>query len=97
MSDTVVDGLLKSIVYIDLIGPDEKAAERRLLDGLKGSRGKPVERPSFPGVAATPHAFTSAGRPAQTPATHQGYMPTIRGATADLERRCFMRKYQRCH
>ncbi|MBN9485877.1 MAG: toll/interleukin-1 receptor domain-containing protein [Alphaproteobacteria bacterium] len=90
--ETVVDGLLKSIVYIDLVGLDEKAAERRLLDGLKGARGKPVERPSFPGVAAAPHTFPGAGRPVPTVGTRQGYMPKIRGSITDLDRRRFMRE-----
>jgi hypothetical protein len=89
--ETVIDGLLKSIVYIDLVGQDEKAAERRLLDGLKGARGKPVERPSFPCIAAAPHAFPGATRPAATPSATQGYMSKIRDAITDLDRRRFMR------
>jgi len=88
--ETVIDGLLKSIVYIDLVGLDEKAAERRLLDSLKGARGKPVERPSFPGATAARHAFPGVVRPSPTPAS-QGYMPRIRGTLTDLDRRRFMR------
>lgn len=88
---TVVEGLLKSIVYIDLVDLDEKAAERRLLDGLKGARGKPVERPSFPGAAATPHAFPGAARPATSPSARQGYIPKLRGVITDLDKRRFTR------
>lgn len=86
-----IEGLLKSIVYIDLVGLDEMAAERRLLDGLKGARGKPVERPSFPAADEATHSFPGAPRPAPTSTASQGYMPKIRGAITDLDRRRFMR------
>jgi hypothetical protein len=89
--ECVLEGLLKSIVYIDLVGLDEKTAERRLLDGLKGARGKPVERPSFPGAAAAPHAFPGPARPTTPPAASQRYMPKVRGTITDLDRRRFIR------
>lgn len=89
--ETEIDGLLKSIVYIDLVGVDEKVAEQRLLDGLKGARSKPVERPPFPGTTATRRAFPGAARPAPLPAARQGYMPKIHGAITDLDRRRFIR------
>lgn len=84
--ECAIEGLLKSIVYIDLVDLEEKAAERRLIDGLKGARGKPDERPSFPGAATTPRAF-----PGATAAASQGYMPKIRGSVTDLDKRRFMR------
>ena len=34
-------GLLKAIVYIDLVGLEETEARQQLLDGLRGRRGKP--------------------------------------------------------
>jgi hypothetical protein len=78
--ETMIDGLLKSIVYIDLLGFDEKAAERPSRRP-QGARGKPVERrPSFPGATAAPHAFPGATRPPATAGASQGYMPKIRGA-----------------
>jgi|SRR5918996_5060889 hypothetical protein len=46
-------GLLAQIVYVDLVGLDEDAARRRLLEGI-AERGKPREAPMFPGAA--PHA-----------------------------------------
>jgi hypothetical protein len=44
------DGLLRSIIYIDLVDCDETEAERRLLRGVLTGRAKPRERPAFPGV-----------------------------------------------
>jgi TIR domain-containing protein/NB-ARC domain-containing protein len=41
-------GLLGSLIYIDLVGLDEQAAERALLDGLKDLAGKPTHPPPFP-------------------------------------------------
>ena len=44
------DGLLSSIIYIDLVDCEETEAERRLLRGVRAGRAKPPERPAFPGV-----------------------------------------------
>lgn len=43
------NGLLKAVVYIDLVGLNEPAARERLLKGLARGRTKPVEKPAFPG------------------------------------------------
>jgi Tfp pilus assembly protein PilF len=53
-------GLLRSIVYIELVTLDEAAAKRALLDGLKRGRTKPEGKPHFPGspsrtIASKPH------------------------------------------
>lgn len=45
-------GLLKALVYVDFVGVTETEAESRLLGALK-PRGKPDNRPSFPGMTAT--------------------------------------------
>lgn len=47
------EGLLKAIVYIDLVGLDGGQARRVLLDGIKG-RAKPATPPAFPGSPAKP-------------------------------------------
>ncbi len=44
-------GLLKSIVYLDVVGLDEAAARDKLLSGISAKRGKPTNPPSFPGNA----------------------------------------------
>jgi hypothetical protein len=48
-------GLLGGIIHIDLLGLDESAAGKRLLNGVKKSlRDKPDERPRFPGESEEP-------------------------------------------
>ncbi len=42
-------GLLKSIVYIDLVGLSESDAQKALIEGIKTGRAKPVQAPAFPG------------------------------------------------
>jgi tetratricopeptide (TPR) repeat protein len=50
VEDFQVDGLLKAVVYIDLVGCDETAATKRLLDGVHDGRAKPASAPRFPGA-----------------------------------------------
>jgi tetratricopeptide (TPR) repeat protein len=49
IEDFEVDGLLKPVVYIDLVGGDETDAKKRLLDGVGDGRAKPASSPRFPG------------------------------------------------
>ncbi len=43
------EGLLRQIVYIDLVGLDEQSAKERLLQGVKSERAKPSAPPRYPG------------------------------------------------
>jgi anti-sigma regulatory factor (Ser/Thr protein kinase) len=43
-------GLLKTKVYVDLVGRDVSAARDALLAAARGVRGKPVSEPPFPGA-----------------------------------------------
>src|SRR5580693_486100 len=52
-----LQGLLKQIIYVDLVNLGEQDAERALLDGLKPS-GKPAQPPPFPGSRAEPSTST---------------------------------------
>jgi type II secretory pathway predicted ATPase ExeA len=54
-------GLLKAIVYVDLVGLSEQAAEEALLNALR-ERGKPETRPSFPIQTASDMARSFWGR-----------------------------------
>lgn len=47
-------GLLSQIVYIDLVGLDEVAAKRDLLEKVRRERLKPTAAPRFPGAAESP-------------------------------------------
>jgi hypothetical protein len=60
-------GLLKSVVYIDLVGLDETKSLEALLDGVKPGRAKPTKAPAFPGSQQVPKfpgtRDTTASRP----------------------------------
>jgi hypothetical protein len=43
-----VEGLLRGIVYIDLVGADEATAKRKLLAGIQRGRANPATAPAFP-------------------------------------------------
>jgi hypothetical protein len=49
-----IEGLLRSIVYIDLVGVDDIIARERLLNGILPGRVKPLEAPVFSGTALHP-------------------------------------------
>jgi hypothetical protein len=53
IEDFEVEGLLKTVVYIDLAGCDETTAKKRLLDGIRDGRAKPASSPPFPGTQSS--------------------------------------------
>ncbi len=54
VGDCDLTGLWSAIVYIDLVGIDEPAAEGALLAGVKRARPKPQSKPTFPSSAHKP-------------------------------------------
>jgi hypothetical protein len=84
-------GLWKAITHINLVGLDEAVAQQRLLSGLTGKRGKPIERPAFPGsIGGRPPVFP--GRDSPTEAQYPTpYMPKMRVTHSDLDKRRFLR------
>lgn len=85
VKDCVVDGLLKPIVYIDMVGLGEGEAKQRLLDNLTGTRRKPAQQPSFPGAADPAHPFPGRAQAARPSGTSARYMPRIRRAITDVD------------
>jgi hypothetical protein len=45
VSECKPDGLLSTLVYIDLVGKEEVAAKQKLLNGLRKDRSKPSNAP----------------------------------------------------
>jgi hypothetical protein len=86
------DGLLKSIVYIDLVGTDDEVARERLLDGVARRRAKPSSQPAFPGnkSRSPAPAFPGSNSPRSPSSTR--YMPKIRSAPSALEKRRFTKE-----
>ncbi|MEM9447141.1 MAG: TIR domain-containing protein [Cyanobacteria bacterium P01_E01_bin.6] len=52
------EGLLKPLVYVDLIGISKEKAKQRLLESLE-DRVKPEQEPDFPGVCTAPEEDTT--------------------------------------
>jgi hypothetical protein len=95
--DCALEGMLKTIVHIDLVGLDERDARKRLLDGLFAKRGKPDRPPAFPGhPAASPKPFPGEVEAAASSASRRArsapYMPGVRGAVSDLDRTRFIKQ-----
>jgi anti-sigma regulatory factor (Ser/Thr protein kinase) len=49
VSDVEPPGLLTTRIYVDLVGRDEADAQSALLAAARRARGKPTEKPEFPG------------------------------------------------
>jgi tetratricopeptide (TPR) repeat protein len=64
-------GLLRTRVYIDLVGVSGPAAQTRLLDGIRQGRSRPEREPPFPGSRTRPPA------PASLEPRFPGYGPEI--------------------
>lgn len=90
VSECEPKGLLKAIVYIDLVGKDEEEARHALLEGVARRRAKPTSKPDFPGDGHTSAApvFPGSGNDAVTRRADR-YMPKLKCAPSDLERRQF--------
>jgi TIR domain-containing protein len=86
-------GLLKSVVYIDLVDQDEAKARERLVEGVSGKRAKPTKRPSFPGHGRPmPKSFPGPESVSSAPPrSPSAYMPKLRRAPSDIDKRRFMR------
>jgi TIR domain-containing protein len=79
-------GLLASLVHISFLDEDEDRARDLLIGGVKAKRAKPNQRPAFPGASKpAPKAFP--GPSASTP-----YMPKLKRAATDAEKRRFVRQ-----
>jgi hypothetical protein len=93
-----IEGLLKQIVYIDLVGKTESESRLALLNGVRGKRSKPTKSPAFPGSNESPHVaqapiFPGSLKPGVGPPVPQHihrYIPEIRRPPSDLEKRRFV-------
>ena len=93
--ECVPSGLLKPLIYIDLVGLDQDQARERLLGGASGQRAKPSERPRFPGGsqgAKSPAPFPGSGQTAAAQKRTPEYIPKIRKPPTDLEKRRFIER-----
>jgi tetratricopeptide (TPR) repeat protein len=62
VAEVAPPGLLRSRVYLDLVGLDEPAATAQLLAGVQLDRAKPSGRRPYPGGQATPGGARFPGR-----------------------------------
>lgn len=96
VEDYTPTGLLRSIVYVDLVGLSDTRARERLLSALgqleSPSGGKPTSEPAFPGQSAGEHepragAHRAPGFPSKLPAIWTVPLdrnPFFRGRDSDL-------------
>jgi hypothetical protein len=63
VADCKPEGLLKPIVYVDLVGKDGKSARADLVAGVNRERGKPSTEPLFPGGAEARAEVAKAASP----------------------------------
>jgi hypothetical protein len=86
-------GLLSSVVHISLVGEDESAARRMLLDGVNSKRAKPAQRPAFPGYA-NGQASKSFPGPAKSVSANPAnpYVPNLKRVLTDVDKRRFSRQ-----
>jgi hypothetical protein len=82
------EGLIAQIVHIDLVGLDPASARDTLLAGISNKRIKPRTVPAFPGVAAIPPTING---PVPRAAPAKAYIPKIKIAATDIEKRRFLR------
>jgi hypothetical protein len=90
-----IDGLLKQIVYIDLVGKTASEALESLVNGVRGRRAKPSESPPFPGADQSRHAaqapaFPGSRQPNTSTAPPERHIPKIWRPPSDLEKRRFV-------
>jgi hypothetical protein len=89
-----VEGLLKPLVHINLVGLDEEQAAARLLSGVRLERAKPDKRPAFPGPVAPIAARSFPGAvssEANVAAAAHPYVPKVKRAATDIEKRRFLK------
>ncbi len=86
-----VEGLLRGIVYIDLVDAEEATAKRCLLDGVTRGRAKPTTAPAFPRQSGEPAArpYDSLA-PSRASGTSRIAIPISRGAKSN-SRKCATR------
>jgi hypothetical protein len=72
-----LEGLLKNIIYVDLLGKDESEARGVLLKGVGGQRNKPSLKPVYPGSTPHRHATTRPRFPGDLGTT---WVPPLLGA-----------------
>jgi hypothetical protein len=92
--DCQPEGILKSVVHINLIGLDEVEAARFLLAGVDADRAKPSARPPFPGAGrARPGApFPGTSSSGDTKRIVPTYMPKVKRKATDLEKHKFLKQ-----
>jgi TIR domain len=96
VKDCTPDGLLKTIVRINLVNLSEEEAEEALFKGLPGTRQKPGTAPVFPGrqSPAGKAAVSFPGNAGRTESRPSGHLsiPRIKGTISDLDRTRFMKQ-----
>jgi len=78
--ECVMDGLLRPIVYVDLVGEDEHTAKEKVVSSILGERLKPVIRPQYP----SPIESAEENEPA-FPMRDEGLLDLVERGTRQLQ------------
>jgi hypothetical protein len=94
VGDCEPEGLLKAVIYVDLVGCDEAESERKLLAAVRNERGKPSSRPRFPGSSKEADRVMPQhpSFPAEQAASVGRFMPRIHREATDLEKKRFAKE-----
>jgi TIR domain len=85
-----LQGLLKSIIHVDLSDADEASARSLLIHGLDRGRVKPTQRPMFPGSVPRTHvSFPGRSEGEYSHSESLDGLPELRRPPTDFERRQF--------
>jgi len=83
------EGLLSSVVYVDVCDLGEAEAREAVRNALAGKRGKPSTKPAFPGKPGhAPSQFPGVTEEASVP---RSTIPPLRIRPTDLDRKNFLR------
>jgi len=86
------EGMLKSLVHIDLTGQTEGPARQALVAGLGSARAKPTVRPAFPGALADHPRKAFPGQAVGISPQPAPYIPKMASAATDADKRRYMKR-----
>lgn len=88
-----LDGILRTIVHINIVDLPEDSARNKIIRGVQGGRAKPMARPAFPGVVnrAAAKVFPGNLGVGRERPIREAYMPKVHRQVSDVEKRQYVK------